>query len=162
MTTESQPAPYVPKRSRWWSLLLGLSLAVNLAFGGVLIGHRVFGGPQGRGAYMQLLPREFFGSLPHERRRELMDMMKQDLNGLRELRGQADVASLRIADALEKQPFDPALVQQAVSEFATGSQSLAARAPVIVANIVRKLTSDERLKLAKSIRDREQKRKKRD
>jgi uncharacterized membrane protein len=160
MTTEIQPTTPVPRRSRWWNLLFGLSLAVNLAFAGVLIGHRVFGGPQGRGAYMQLLPREFFGGLPHERRRELMTMMKLEMNSLRELRGQADATSLRIADALEKQPFDPALVQQAVSEFATGSQSLAARAPVIVANIVSKLTPEERKQLAKSIRERDLRRKK--
>jgi hypothetical protein len=168
MTLEQQPEtnkPQVTQRhSRWWKVVLALSLAANLLVAGIAIGHRVRGGDMGRmggNGYVQLVPRKFFAELPRERRRELMGVFRQDMDGLRGLREQADAASLRIADALEKQPFDAALVRQTVSDFATGGQSLAAKGSVIVSNLIEKLTPEERAQLAAAIRDRDKQHRKR-
>lgn len=169
MTLEQHPGSnqtiVSPLRTRWWKILLALSLAANLMIVGLAIGHR-FGDGRGEhmkgGGYAQLVPRRFFAGLPRERRRELFEVFKQDMEGLRGLRGQADATSLRIADALEKQPYDPAVVQQAVVEFATGSQSLAAKGSAIVTNLVAKLTPEERAQLAAALRESDHDRKQSD
>jgi hypothetical protein len=165
MTDEQQAKPAsgeIPQvRSRWWSALLALSLAANLLVAGIAIGHRVWGGPPDRGGYLQLLPRKFFADLPRQRRHELMGFMNEGGGGMRDLRDQADITSLQIADALEKLPFDPSAVQRAVSDFATGRQGLAAKGSAIITNLVSKLTPEERAQLAASIRQRDQQRKKR-
>jgi hypothetical protein len=160
MTMDQQPKQQsliVPQlRSRWWSLLLALSLCANLLVAGIAIGHRVWGGPPDRAGYLQLLPRKFFADLPRSRRHELMSVLKDGMGGMRE---QADITSLKIADALEKQPYDPALIQQAVTDFATGNQGLATKGSALVTNLAAKLTPEERAQLAAAIRERDQQRK---
>lgn len=148
-------------RSRWWSVLLAVSLLANLLVAGVIIGHGVRSGQPDRGGYFQLLPRKFFSELPRQRRFELMGVLKDGFDGMKGLRDQADITSLQIADALEKQPFDPAAVQQAVTDFATGRQGLATQGSNVITNLVSKLTADERAQLAASIRERDQQHKKR-
>ncbi len=165
MTTDQ---PIVPEkrshpkfRSRWWGALLALSLGLNFLVAGAVIGHRIWGGPPDRAGYLQLLPRKFFADLPRQRRQELLSTLKEGMEGMKGLREQANVASLRIADALEKEPFDPAAVQQAVTDFAIGSQGLATKGSALVTSIVAKLTPEERLQLAAAIRERDQQKMKR-
>jgi uncharacterized membrane protein len=167
MTNDQQPTTNLSRmpqlRSRWWSALLALSLAANLLIVGAAIGHRVWGDAEGRrfgDNYVRLVPRKFFAELPMQRRRELMDVVRQDMDGLRNIREQGGITILHVADALEKQPYDPALVQQAVTEFATGSQSLAGKGANILIHLVEKLTPDERVQLASAIRERDLKGKK--
>ncbi len=162
MSNDVKPAtPALVQPSRWWKVLLFVSLVANLLMVGAAIGHRMWGDDRGRMAgqgYVQLVPRAFFADLPAARRRELLDGLRQDMDSLRDLRSQSDATSLRMADALEKQPFDIAAVQQAVADFATGSQSLAGKGATIVTNLVEKLTPEERAKLAAAIRDRDKRR----
>ena len=167
MTNDQQPATDVSRmpqlRSRWWSVLLAFSFAANLLIVGVAIGNRIWGDAGGHrfgGNYVRLVPRKFFAELPMQRRHELMDVVRQDMDGLRDIREQGGITILHVADALEKQPYDPALVQQAVTEFATGSQSLAGKGANILVHLVEKLTPEERAKLASAIRERDLKGKK--
>jgi uncharacterized membrane protein len=160
--TPITPAPprrrWLPQlRSRWWTLLLGLSLMVNFLIGGIAIGSFFHDDPVERitgASYIQLIPRRFLAELPRERRRELMDIVHQRGDELRHLREHSFAAPTQLADALSHDPYDPALVKAAVEAFTTGSESLAAGGGAVVEEIVAKLTPDERQALASAIRDR--------
>jgi hypothetical protein len=144
-------------RSRWWTVLLGLSLMLNLAIGGMIAGSFIEHGPRDRlvgASYVQLVPRRFFHDLSRERRRELMEIVhnnRPDLRALREATGQT---SLRLADALSAPDYKEEDVVKVIAEFSTGTESLAARGGAVVLDIVRLLTPEERQALARAIRER--------
>jgi uncharacterized membrane protein len=144
-------------RSRWWTLLLGLSLMLNLAVVGVMAG----GFWAGRGAerlagvsYVQLIPRSFFRDLPSDRRQQLMQIVRDNREDLRNLRAASEEVSVKLADALDKPTFLLEDVTKTVTEFSTGTQSLAARGGDVVVKIVSQLTPEERKLLADAIRQR--------
>jgi uncharacterized membrane protein len=150
---------FLPRlQSRWWSLVLGLSLMLNLLVGGIVLGG-VFG--HGRSerlagiSYVQLMPRNFLQQLPRERRATLMQIVRDNREDLRALRKVHDGNSLKLADVLEKETFSIEDVRQAVTAFSTGTESLAARGGEVVVKIVSELSPDERKLLAKAIRDRD-------
>ena len=144
-------------RSPWWSALLVLSLMVNLLVAGAAIGFRFHGG-RGSGRFLensdQLLPREFFADLPHERRREFMDMLRGKNDIYRKNRDASDRASLNFADALDQTDFDQAKAKSIVDEVKSGPNSFAFQSEALVIDIVNKLSQDERKSLAAAIRDR--------
>lgn len=156
-------ARYLPAlHSRWWTLLLGLSLMLNLMIGGLAVGRLMGGAPMERmmgASYVQLIPRSFFADLTKERRRELLDIVRTNRDDLRGLRAASDATSLALAADLEKDPFSAADIQNTVSKFSTGTESLAARGGAIVVEIVSKLSAEERQLLARSIRERAERRK---
>jgi hypothetical protein len=148
-------------RSRWWTVLLGLSLMLNLAIGGMIAGRLIEHDSRDRlvgASYVQLIPRRFFHDLPRERRRQLMDIVhnnRPDLRALREATGQT---SLRLADVLAVPDYKEEDVIKVIAEFSTSTQSLAARGGAVVLDIVRLLTPAERQALAEAIRARGDKR----
>jgi uncharacterized membrane protein len=145
-------------RSRWWTVLLGLSLMANLLVGGIVAGAMFDGGRNARlagASYVQLVPRSFFRSLPHDRREALMQIVRGHKDDLRVLRKASDGASLKLADALDKEPFTLDDVRKTVTDFSTGTESLAARGGDIVVQIVTQLSPEERKLLAAAIRDRD-------
>jgi uncharacterized membrane protein len=130
----------------------------NLLVGGVLLGgffgkHRMerLAGV----SYIQLIPRNFFRELPQERRQQLMQIVRDNRDALRELRETSEASSLKLADALEQSSFSIDDVQKTVSAFTTGTESLAAKGGDVVVKIVSQLTPDERKILAQTIRARE-------
>jgi len=144
-------------RSRWWTVLLGLSLMLNLAIGGMIAGSVMEHGPRERlmgASYVQLIPRRFFHDLPRERRKELMDIVHNNRPDLRVLRDAAGQTSLKLADALAASDYKEEEVAKVIAEFSTGTQSLAARGGTVVLDIVRLLTPEERQALAAAIRER--------
>jgi Heavy-metal resistance len=151
---------YIPKLlSRWWTLLLGLSLMANLLIGGLALGHRFGGGGGQRMAgitAVQLVPRQFFADLPRERRLELLRLIRENARDLRSLRDGSAAQVLNLAAALEKDAYNPDDVRGAVAAISTGTESLAARGAAIVIDVVSRLTPDERKALAAAIRDRAQ------
>lgn len=168
MSTETpvqEQKSWLPKlQSRWWTLLLGLSLMLNLLVGGLIFGDRVAGGRMDRlvgASYVQLIPRSFFRELSRERRHELLQIVRESREDLRGLRSQYEGTSLKLADVLEKEAFTPDELRQAVSAFSTGTESLAARGGEVVVKIVGQLTSEERKLLAQAIRKRDETGKKR-
>ncbi len=144
-------------RSRWWTLLLGLSLMANLLVLGLALG---FGLEQRRAerlsgaSYIQLVPRDFLRQLPRERRNELMGIVHDRSHELRELRKNSQASPLKLADALEKDGATDADIKSAIDAFTTGSESLAAGGGTVVMEIINKLSPEERKLLAVSIRDR--------
>ncbi len=144
-------------RSRWWSLLLGLSLMANLLVIGLAVGAGMGGGRHERlqgASYIQLVPRNFLHGLPRERRAELMAIVHERQHQLRELRANSQASPLKLAEALENEGATEADIKLAVDAFTTGSGSLAAGGAAVVMEIVGKLTPDERKALAASIRER--------
>jgi hypothetical protein len=149
---------YLPQlRSRWWTLLLILSLMANFLVVGLALGFRFEGGRPERmmgASYIQLVPRDFLRQLPRERRAELMGVVHGKLHQLRELRATSQASPLLLADALDNPNATDADIKAAVDAFTTGSGSLAAGGGAVVLDMVAKLTPDERKLLAQSIRDR--------
>ncbi|MFO1034531.1 MAG: periplasmic heavy metal sensor [Hyphomicrobiales bacterium] len=162
MTADLSPVsarrPWLPQlRSRWWTLLLGLSLMANLLVGGMALGNFFFDGPSERlmgASYIQLIPRKFLFDLPRERRHQLMDIVHARGDDLRRLRDASRQSPTQLADALVKEPYDAAQVKAAIEAFTTGSESLAAGGGAVVEQIVAMLTPEERQQLAEAIRDR--------
>jgi uncharacterized membrane protein len=159
-TTDGKPRfDWLPQlKSRWWTALLGLSLMLNLAVAGMVAGGFAYGGRAERlagASYVQLIPRSFFRELPDERRAQLMQIVRDNRDDLRNLRAASEGAGLKLAEVLEKPTFALADVQQTVAEFSTGTKSLAARGGDVVVKIVGELTPEERKLLAAAIRARD-------
>ncbi len=155
---------WLPKlNSRWWTVLLGLSLMVNLLIGGMVVGRLSGRGDMERLAgvsYVQLIPRRFLQELPRERRKEMMEIIRQNRPDLRNLREASEASSVKLADVLEKENFSLDDVRGTIREFTTGTESLAAKGGDVVVDIVAKLTPQERKTLATAIRERGKGRKK--
>ena len=144
-------------KSSWWTALLGLSLMLNLLIGGMAIGRHFRDGPNDRlmgVSYVQLIPRRFIQELPKQRRKALMDIIHQHRPDLRNLRNESESNGQKLADVLENQNFNIEDVRSTVKDFATGTESLAARGGDVVVQIVQQLTAEERKTLAQTIRDR--------
>ena len=143
--------------SRWWSALLIASLALNL-FIGAAIATRFYthGGPQRfiGASYTQLIPRGFFAEMPRDRRRVLLDILRQYRKDFHAEREGTEAVAAKLADALVTEPYDVEKVKLVVSEFAGQSGKLAARGGDAALDIIGRLSPDERKILAEAIRDR--------
>ena len=146
-------------KSKWWTLILVLSLMANLliagAIGGRFMHGREFDDRNGSN-FVQLIPRKFLEGLSGPRRHELVDLLRDNRDGFKQMRASANAAALELAQALENPSYDNASVQAVIDKFATGRESLAAKGGSVVMDIIAKLTADERKALAASIRDRSQ------
>ena len=143
--------------SRWWTALLIASLALNLFIAGA-IATRFFthGGPERfiGASYTQLIPRGFFAEMPRDRRKVLLDILKQYRKDFRGDRDASEAAATKLADALVVEPYDVEKVKLVVSEFAGQTGKLASRGGDAALDIIALLSADERKILADAIRDR--------
>jgi uncharacterized membrane protein len=143
--------------SRWWPALLIASLALNLLIGGAIATRFLtHGGPQRfiGASYTQLIPRSFFAEMPSDRRRVLLDILRQYRKDFRADREGTESVAAKLADALVSEPYDVEKVKLVVSEFASQSGKLAARGGDAALDIIALLSPEERKVLADSIRDR--------
>jgi hypothetical protein len=147
---------FVPSlRSRWWTLLLGASLMLNLLIGGIVLGNRFGHGERFVGANMvQLLPRQFLRELPRDRRRELLEEVRQSAGNAREVRQIYATRALQLADVLEQSDPKPTDIAAALDGFSADSQAIVARSATAVRDTIAKLTPDERKTLATALRNR--------
>jgi hypothetical protein len=156
MSENSKITARIPQlQSRWWTVLLALSLMANLMIIGAALGHRF--GPHrndlmARQDMMQLVPRKFISELRDDRRHEIMDFLRGNKVELKSLREASQATALKLADALEN--YDAANVKSVIDAFTTGNTSLAAQRGVILNELIGKLTPDERKSLAQAIRER--------
>jgi uncharacterized membrane protein len=160
MTVPDQPAPAPSRPQRrwsWWSILLIGSLALNCLLAGAIAARwyteeRIerFTGA----SYTQLLPRRFMADLPAERRKQLFALLGAHRKDFRDGRGRLRAASLVIADALEREPFDPELLNRALDGFAGEAAGLIGRGSDVAREIIASLTPEERKMLGKRIRER--------
>ncbi len=164
MTDHAMPTPTLVKNSvpqlhsRWWTVLLVLSLCINLLVAGSIAGRVLHGPPQPDGiaaqGFGQLVPRKFFGDLPRDRREELLSVIRSNRDEFRAMRDQAQATALKLADVLSDPNYDPEKARAVIADFTTGANSLAARGGSVSMALLDKLTKDERILLANEIRDR--------
>ena len=143
--------------SRWWSALLIASLALNLFIGGALTTRFLTREAPQRfigASYTQLIPRRFFAELPSDRRRALLDILRQYRKDFRTNREGTEATAAKLADALVTDPYDVGNVKLVVIEFASQSGKLAARGGDAALDIIALLSPEERKILADAIRDR--------
>jgi uncharacterized membrane protein len=111
-----------------------------------------------RDSFVQLVPRKFFVDLPSQRRKELVQFLRDHRDEIRTLREASQTTVAKLADALEN--YDAATVKSVIDSFTTGSESLAAKTGAVVMDLVAKLTPEERKKLAEIIRERDNRKQK--
>jgi uncharacterized membrane protein len=143
--------------SRWWSALLIVSLALNLFVGGAIATRFLTrDGPQRfiGASYAQLIPRRFFAELPGDRRKILLDILRQYRKDFRAERDGTETVAAKLADVLVSEPYDVEKVKLVVSEFAGQSGKLAVRGGDAALDIIGRLSPEERKILADAIRDR--------
>jgi Heavy-metal resistance len=154
MSDTTTPAP---KKMNWLKVALVASLALNLLVGAAIGTHFVRGQAAQRfqGAnFVQLVPRKFLGSLPKERRKELVAIMSRYRKEFKGERDMTKQVALKLADAVAADPYEPDRVKAVIGEFMGQSQKLIARGGDAADEIFQKLTPDERKLLADAIRDR--------
>ncbi len=152
--TPETPKPGFP----WAKTLLIASLALNLLLVGGAASRffmhermeRMSGVSQ-----MQLVPRRFFGDLGHDRRTELLGVFKDFRGEFRDGRRAARDQATKLAAALETVPYDATAVESVVGNFSKSSSDLIGLGGRAALTFIAKLTPDERLLLAKHIRQRE-------
>jgi uncharacterized membrane protein len=160
--TDQTPSVKPASRSKWWKALLVASLALNLLIGGAVATRFFIKGPADRmvGAnYTQLIPRSFFSEMPRDRRRVLLDILKNYRNDFRDGRKSSDEVAAKFADVIADEPYDIANVKTVVAEFVGQNNKLASRGGDAVLDILAALTPEERQILAKVIRSRPAKKK---
>jgi uncharacterized membrane protein len=100
------------------------------------------------------VPRNFMEALPHERRGELMDFLRQNRKDMRSIRQDIEAKAQLFANALDAENYDAAAVKTLIEDFTIGNQSMAARGSSVVVSLIAKLTPEERKQLATAIRQR--------
>jgi uncharacterized membrane protein len=149
---------YIPiLTSRWWTGVLALSIMANLIVGGALIGRKFRHSPfedAVQNSFVQMVPRNFMEALPHERRGELMDFLRQNRKDMRSIRQDIEAKAQLFANALDAENYDAAAVKTLIEDFTIGNQSMAARGSSVVVSLIAKLTPEERKQLATAIRQR--------
>ena len=160
--TETPVADRVPRpRFSLLAIALVISLALNLLAAGLVTSHFIrehraeaIHRPTG----LELLPRKFFGDLSAERRKVLLELLRARRGGFRERLQALRAASVKIAEALEAEPYDPSATEAAVNAFgATGKAMIDGGTQAAMA-MIGQLTPPERLTLAQRIRKRAEKR----
>ncbi len=155
--TTSKSRYWPSQGSRWWMALLIASLALNLFVAGAvatrILRHEVPERYVGA-SYAQLIPRRFFAEIPRERRRLLLDVLKQYRKDFQVGRQSSEAAAARLADALIIEPYDVEKVKLVVNEFAGETGKLAVRGGNAALDIIALLSAEERKLLAEAIRER--------
>ena len=156
-TDQTNASPQKPARSRWWSILLIASLALNCLLVGAIAARwytheRIerFSGA----SYTQLLPRRFMGDLPPERRKELMAILGSYRKEFRDGRVRLRNAAIGIADALEIEPYDAEAASRAIDGFGAEASGLIGKGSDVAREVLAKLTPEERKQLALRVRER--------
>jgi hypothetical protein len=150
MTDNANYVSRIPQlQSRWWTLVLALSLMVNLLIAGAVIGHRF---RPHRDDMMQFIPHNFIASLSNQRRGEIIDILRNSKDQLKSMRDASDATALKLADALQN--YDAANVKSIIDSYTTGSTSFAAKRGQIFNDMITKLTAEERQALALAIKER--------
>lgn len=136
------------KRSRWWTVLLVVSLALNLLVIGA-IGSKVVKGNWGHrhwGSQASVLhdSRKFIRSLPWQRRREIRKIWRQSRKSVTVSAAADKAARLALIAALESPALDQAVLDKAADRIQPllGTRLQARRAALF--DILKALTAEER------------------
>lgn len=157
---ETPPQNPPPRGANWLKFALVLSLAVNLLFvGGAAARYYTHGhGPPERISgisQMQLIPRRFLGDLGRDRRSELLKVFRQFAPSFKDGRRAVRKDALKLAAALEAEPYNDAQVKTVIDGFSTRSGDLMRAGGEAALKVISMLSPDERRLLARHIRMRD-------
>ncbi len=144
-------------RRRWVTVVLVISLGLNLMVAGAVAAHKFFGyrhGPHGGLGIAGVLPKGFFFDLSRERRKELMGIFETRRQAFRDNRPVADKSKRDIAAALETDPLDEAKLAAAVAGFADFGRGMINMGQPVLLEFYKTLNVEERRMLAERIRKR--------
>lgn len=153
------PAASPGSRSNWLKIVLVVSLAVNLLFiGGGVARYLTHGTPERMSgiSQMQLIPRKFLGELDRGRRAELMKVFKEFAPAFREGRKAVREEAVKMAAALDAEPYDAASVKATIEAYSGRSSALASDGGKAALALIDRLSADERKLLARHIRLRDE------
>lgn len=161
MTPVAPPPPNGTANTRFNGLkiLLIVSLGLNLLFVGGGIARFISHGPPERMSgisQMQLIPRKFLGELDRGRRAELMKVFKEFAPAFREGRKAVREEAVKMAAALDAEPYDAASVKAAIEAYSGRSSALASDGGKAALALIDRLSADERKLLARHIRLRDE------
>jgi len=147
-----------PRRRRWVTIVLTISLALNLlvasAIGArVIFGHGGFYGRQyGSGGAMVAAGRHLLWSLPRERRNELRAIVRLHKPQFRAMRSEHDEARRALADAITAEPFDIDRFDQAFTAMTQNESKAHEQIRALGRTFILKLTPEERATFAADLR----------
>ena len=153
------------KRGWLWGIVL-VSLALNLFLGGLVAG-RWLGGGHPHGGFrsanptdivMPFNPRHFIRSLPDERRKEIIKLLKGRTGDVRRAFQAVGEQRMEIIAALEAEPFDAARLDAAFTDTRGRFDVAVGTIHGVILSLVADLTPDERKLMADAIRDKAAKR----
>jgi len=160
--TVSVNPPAQSGRARLWWIVLVVSLALNLAAIGTVIAHLIMGPPPPERiegfSSLQILPRGFVSDLRGERRDLVVGILRKFRGEFRARRAEMRANTEKIATALEAEPYDPEAVAHAIDQFSATGRLMIDGGVLTVKSVIEVLTPDERKLLAKSIRARDERR----
>lgn len=148
------PAPGSGRR-RWLVPMLVASLAFNLLIVGAVLSGQFWPHHGDRSGFQRsadLMPRSFFRELDRERGEELAEVFRERKPEFREQHDALRGAATALADALEREPYDPGLAQAAIAEHTGRSHRLVDLGSTVAGEIIEALTPEERRSLARAIR----------
>jgi hypothetical protein len=163
MTASVNPAAPSGRARLWWIVLI-VSLALNFAAIGIVVAHLILGPPpppdriEGYSS-LQILPRGFVSDLKGDRRDLILGILRKFRGEFRARRAEMRDNTEKIAAALEAEPYDAEAVTHAIDQFAATGRLMIDGGVLTVKTVIEELTSDERKLLAKSIRERDERRK---
>jgi len=157
MTDTTPVGQPVGRRWTWWQVLLVISLALNL-FVAAAAATRFFYHPRSERmtgmSYLHLVPRKFFADLDRPRREELVAHVKEYRDRFREGREKSKAMAESLADALDAEPYDEARLRAALDQFSANGVDQIGLGAKAVQDFISRLTPEERVLLAKRIRER--------
>lgn len=152
------------KRGGLWAVVL-VSLALNLFLGGLVAGRWLGGGQPGgfRSAsptdiVMPFNPRQFLRTLPNERKKEIIRLIRSRMGEVRQAFGSVPETRKEIIAALEADPFDPARLEAAFANTRGQFDEAVGSIHQVIQTLAAELTPDERKLMADAIRDKARRR----
>lgn len=150
--SEVTKAPASKRRALHWVLMA--SLAVNLAVAGLALGAFVRGGPGGHDMGRNLGFGPYDAALLPEDRDRLRAAMRAKSGDLRSARAEAVTDMATVLSALRADPFDPAALDQALSQQMDHLSARMRLGSATMRDFLASLSPDERQAFADRLEDR--------
>jgi uncharacterized membrane protein len=136
------------RTERWRSVILVLSLAVNLFFAGMFVARHVFGPSHGPEAMMARLIGELGAHLADPDRATLQRVFAAHETEIKERSAQAMHSRAAIREAMVAEPFDPAALTEAVEQAAARDVAMRRAVERMLLEAATQVSADGRAKLA--------------
>ena len=144
-----------PVTARWVKVLLGLSLAVNLAVAGMVAGialrHDGGGERSDRVAYLAAFGAPYMRALPRDDRRALLRSLRSGEGGPLPDSAARRAMFHEVVEVLRARPFEPQALAEAVSRQAEASVAAQRRLQGAWLGVVAAMSQEERMAYADAV-----------